>query len=106
MIQPTHVIVLDQVADDLNEGQYFYATKKAWLGDYFWDSIMSDLESLYIFAGIHEQHFNYYRLLSKRFPYGIYYDIDERIVRVVAVLPMRQDPAWIEFKLQGRKPSA
>lgn len=102
MITPTHVIALDEVADDLNEGQRFYSAREVWLGDYFWDSIMSDLESLYVFAGIHELQFGYHRLLSKRFPYGIYYDIDGRVVRVVAVLPMRRDPAWIRAKLEGR----
>lgn len=31
------------------------------------DSIMSDIESLYIYASIHMQIHGYYRLLSKRF---------------------------------------
>jgi plasmid stabilization system protein ParE len=102
MIEPTDVIVLDEVADDLNEGRAFYVTHGAWLGEYFWDSILSDIESLYLFAGIHQLSFGYYRLLSKRFPYAIYYDIDEKIVRVLAVLPVRRDPVWVEHKLTGR----
>ena len=63
---------------------------------------MSDIESLYLFAGIHQVAFGYYRLLSKRFPYAIYYDIDDTIVQVVAVLPVRRDPAWMENKLTER----
>lgn len=31
-----------------------------------------------------------YRLLSKRFPYGIYYEVDKDMVIVVAVLDLRQ----------------
>ena len=102
MITPAQVIALDEVAEDLNEGQRFYRAKETWLGDYFWDSVMSDMESLYVFAGIHELHFGYHRLLSKRFPYGLYYDIDGAIIRVVAVLPMRRNPAWIRARLKSR----
>ena len=102
MIEPTHVIVLDEVADDLNEGKAFYSIHGAWLGEYYWDSILSDIESLYLFAGVHQIIFGYHRLLSKRFPYGIYYDIDDKIVRVIAVLPMRRDPVWIRNTLTER----
>ena len=35
MIEPTHVIVLDEVADDMNEGKIFYSRRKPWLGEYF-----------------------------------------------------------------------
>lgn len=102
MIEPTHVIVLDEVADDMNEGKIFYSHRKPWLGEYFWDSILSDIESLYLYAGIHQFQFGFQRLISKRFPYAIYYDISDKVVRVVAVLPMRRDPAWIKKKLTGR----
>ncbi|HDM78298.1 MAG TPA: type II toxin-antitoxin system RelE/ParE family toxin [Deltaproteobacteria bacterium] len=102
MIEPTHVIILDEVADDLSEGKTFYSMREIWLGEYFWDSVLSDIESLYLFAGIHQVTFGYYRLLSKRFPYAIYYDIDDKIVQVVAVLPVRRDPIWIESRLTKR----
>jgi len=41
-------------------------------------------------------------MLAKRFPYAIYYEIENEIAYVVAVLPIRQDPAWIEKKLKER----
>lgn len=56
------------------------------------------------YAGIHATHFGYYRMLAKRFPYAIYYEIEDNIARVVAVLDMRQNPASIEGKLRGRDP--
>ena len=102
MIEPTHVIVLDEVADDLNEGKAFYSMREVWLGEYFWDSILSDIESLYLIAGVHQTTFGFHRLLSKRFPYAVYYDIDDKIVRVVAVIPVRRDPVWIDNKLTSR----
>jgi len=47
MIEAIHVIVLDEAADDMNEGRIFYSTRESWLGEYFWDSILSDIESLF-----------------------------------------------------------
>lgn len=102
MIKPSHVLVLEDVIDDMNEGRKFYAQRKPWLGEYFWDSILSDIESLYLFAGTHQRQFGSYRLISKRFPFAIYYSIDDTIVKVIAILPMRRDPAWIKKKVSGR----
>ena len=102
MIEPSHVLVLDEVIDDLNEGKVFYAYRRSWLGEYFWDSILSDIESLYLYAGTHQVKFGFYRLISKRFPYAIYYDISDKVVSVIAVLPMRRDPAWIKKTVSGR----
>lgn len=35
-----------------------------------------------------------YRILSRRFPLEIYYEILNNVAFVVAVLPMRRDPEW------------
>jgi hypothetical protein len=40
---------------------------------------------------------------AKRFPYAIYYEIAEDIAYIVAVLPMRRNPAWIRTELKGRE---
>ncbi|WDN87762.1 hypothetical protein BuS5_00730 [Desulfosarcina sp. BuS5] len=67
------VITLREVADDLQGGKVFYERRETGVGDYFWDSLISDIESLYIHAGIHRKKFGLHRMLSKRFPYAIYY---------------------------------
>ena len=72
------------------------------LGDYFWDSLLADIASLVIYAGIHNRESGYYRMLAKRFPYAIYYEIKQDIAYVVAVLPMRRDPVWIKSNLKER----
>ncbi|MFT5124603.1 MAG: hypothetical protein ACI9QL_005332 [Candidatus Omnitrophota bacterium] len=64
---------------------------------------MSDMESLHFSAGVHAKQFGAHRLLTAKFPYAIYYDIDGTIVYILAVLPMRRDPAWITGKLKGRR---
>jgi hypothetical protein len=96
------VIILKEVVDDLNGGKAFYDKSEPGVSDYFWDSILTDIESLVLYAGIHRKEHGFYRMLARRFPYAIYYDISDAIVCVVAVLPMRRNPAWIMKKIMGR----
>ena len=42
-------------------------------------------------------------MLSKRFPFGIYYDIEEGMAYVYAILDLRRDPLRIRSKLQARR---
>ncbi|GJQ48767.1 MAG: hypothetical protein K8F34_11725 [Candidatus Kuenenia stuttgartiensis] len=65
--------------------------------------MISDLESIKLYAGVHSKRFGFYRMLSKRFPFAIYYEIDKEIARVIAILDMRRNPAWIRGKLSVRK---
>lgn len=94
------IAVQSSALADLAEGFHFYEEKGPGLGSYFLDSIYSDIDSLHLYAGIHIVHFGkYHRLLSKRFPYGIYYRIEENAVLVRAVLDLRRDPKWIKRRL-------
>jgi hypothetical protein len=43
------VVILKEVADDLNEGKAFYDQRKSGVGDYFWDSLLADIEWVQIF---------------------------------------------------------
>jgi hypothetical protein len=46
------------------------------IGSYFMEAIFADIESLKLYAGVHVTCFEkYQRLLSKRFPFAIYYDV-------------------------------
>jgi hypothetical protein len=69
------------------------------LGDYFLNSLFSDIDSLQIYAGIHARYFGYHRLLAKRFPFAVYYRIENQIVRIYAVLDCRRNPAWVQNRL-------
>ncbi len=62
-------------------------------------SVWYDIESLKLFAGIQVQHFSFHRVLSNRFPFGIYYLVEEEFISVYAVLDLRRDPAWIRQRL-------
>lgn len=92
--------ILDEAEQDIIDGFRFYEAQEEGLGNYFLDSIFSDIDSLQLFAGIHAKHFGYYRLLSRRFPFAIYYRIAGKIVRVHAVLDCRRNPVRIEERLK------
>lgn len=72
--------ILSIAMSDIQSGQSFYERQQEGLGDYFLDSLFSDIDSLLLYAGMHQQFFGYYRALSKRFPYAIYYRISEQTV--------------------------
>ena len=57
---------------DLKQGKHFYDLLQSGIGDYFYDSLFADIDSLQLYAGIHCQIFGYFRLLANRFPYPIY----------------------------------
>ncbi len=97
------VYILKEAVDDLNEGRSFYDLQEPGVGDYFWDCIIADIESLIIYAGIHHQKLGLFQMFAKRFPYAIYYEIVEDIAYVAAILPMRRDPAWISKQLKKRR---
>jgi len=91
--------ILDEAEKDIAIGISFYESQKDGLGKYFLDSILSDIESLHIYAGIHIVISDYYRLLSKRFPFSIYYKIKEDTIYIYAVLDCRKDPNSIAKRL-------
>jgi len=89
-------IVISRTADkDLMAGYHFYESSGKEVGDYFLDSIMSDIDSLALFAGIHRKSSGFHVALSRRFPFAIYYKIESEVVRVRRVLDCRRDPDWI-----------
>ena len=94
------LVILPSAAEDLAAGSDFYEQKEQGAGAYFLDSLFSDIDSLRLYAGIHRKVFSYHRLLSKRFPYAIYYSREEDAVFVRAVLDCRRDPAWIRERLK------
>lgn len=97
------VVILEDAAEDLESGALFYESCAAGVGDYFRDSMLSELDSLVLFAGIHPIYFQFYRMLSKRFPFGIYYEVEGDVIYVYAILDMRRDPLWIRNRLRNRR---
>jgi plasmid stabilization system protein ParE len=92
--------VLPSAIRDLENGRDFYDAQDLGVGDYFQDCLLSDIDSLVLYGGIHRQVFGFYRCLSKRFPYAIYYRlVDCQVVLIYRVLDCRRDPKRIKRSL-------
>ncbi len=91
--------ILSIAEGDLEDGYRFYELQAACLGTYFLDTLYSDIDSLAYFAGMHRVVLGYHRLLSKRFPFAVYYRIVDDEVMVFAVLDCRRNPSWTRAKL-------
>lgn len=102
MREITQIVLLTDAVEDLEQGRLFYEQRQQGVGDYFYDSLVSDIESLYLYAGVHQQRLGYYTLFAHRFPFAVYYDLMSDKAVVVAVLDMRRDPAWVRKKIEGR----
>ena len=95
------VEILAAAEDDLDAGEQFYEEQAPGLGDYFLDSLLSDIRSLGVRAGAHRVVHGFHRSVSRRFPFAIFYRVDGDTVRVHAVLDCRRDPASNLRRLRG-----
>ncbi len=85
---------------DLADGRRFYDRQGAGLGDYFFESLFCEIDTLAVHGGIHRQIQGFHRLLSKKFPYAIYYKVVKGEAVVFRVLDCRQDPQRTERALR------
>jgi hypothetical protein len=96
------VRILTSACRDLVSGRAFYETQGVGLGDYFYDSVFSDIDSLTLYCGIHSKVLGFHRLLTRRFPYAVYYKIDAAgDIIVYRVLDCRQNPVKTVRDLGG-----
>jgi plasmid stabilization system protein ParE len=91
--------ILSVAENDLEEGHRFYESQADGLGTFFLDTLYSDIDSLAYFAGMHRVVLGYHRLLSKRFPFAVYYRVADDDATIFAVLDCRRNPSWIRKKL-------
>ena len=93
--------ILPAASDDLLNGYDFYEEQQTGIGSYFLDSLFSDIDSLLIYHGVHPLYFDqYYRMLSQRFPFAIYYRVEDEDIIVYAILDCRKNPAWIKGRFE------
>lgn len=91
--------VLAEAEQDLFEGCQFYERQCQGVGGYFLECLLADIESLHQFAGIHALESGHYCMRARRFPFAIYYRIEDERILVRAVLDCRRNPAWIRDRL-------
>jgi plasmid stabilization system protein ParE len=93
--------VLDLAEADLLAGFRFYQRRSRGVGWYFLDSLAAEIESLHLYAGIHRKYLGYFRMLSHRFPYAVYYQITGNEIQIWRILDCRRNPKWIRKQLRG-----
>ena len=91
--------LLDGAKEDLRNGWFFYERQSAGLGDRFLGAIEADVRQLPAYAGIHPEVEGFHRLLIKRFPFALYYRVEESSIDIYAVLDCRRHPIWIRERL-------
>jgi len=57
------VTLLEEAIDDIRIGKAFYEMQAEGIGFYFASSVMADISSLQLYAGIHPICFGYHRML-------------------------------------------
>ena len=93
------VEILDCAHEDMANGYVFYERQSAGLGAYFADTLYSEMELLRDHAGIHPIRYGFYRQLTRKFPYSVYYRIEDGKARIYAVLDNRMNPERIAWRL-------
>ena len=95
------VRISDDAIHDLNEGFLFYDAQESGIGDYFASCLRGDIEGLKVTGGIHRLVYkDFHRVLSRVFPYAIYYTSANYEVVVWAVVDCRRNPEWIREHLE------
>ncbi|MCI5113427.1 MAG: type II toxin-antitoxin system RelE/ParE family toxin [Candidatus Electrothrix sp. AW1] len=85
--------ILPSAFADLTAGRDFYDSQGIGIGTYFLETVFAEIESLRLYAGIHEKKFGFHRLLVSKFPYAVYYKIEGEEAIIYRVLDCRSNPA-------------
>ena len=99
-----NIRLLESAKDDLRSGWSFYERQSQGLGNTFLAAIDSDVQTLALYAGTHRKLDGFYRMLIKRFPFALYYLINESSIDIHAILDCRRDPIWIRDRLATSPP--
>jgi hypothetical protein len=96
------VVVLAEAAADVESSWEFYDRQDDGLGAYFVGCVLQDLHRLEALHGTHPVHHGLMRMLSERFPFGIYYRETDDAIEVLAILDLRRDPDRIRREVGER----
>ena len=92
--------ILRSAHDSIIEGFNFYKAQEQGLGANFIESIMADIRSLHITGGGHQiVQSGFHRKVCSKFPYSIYYKVENSDLNIHRILDNRRDPNWISKQL-------
>lgn len=92
--------ILRSAIEDLIAGRIFYEKQGEGIGRYFESCMIAEIDSLVLQAGHHRIVEGYHRIITRRFPYAVYYRMSENTVVVYRVLDCRRNPKWIKDELK------
>jgi len=95
--------ILRSALEDLATAREFYDSQSDGIGDYFFDALFTEIDSLTLYSGIHPIRFGYHRMVVQRFPFCIYYRVSDEETTVFRVLDARRDPSWIRRSLREQR---
>jgi len=96
----TKIVISEEAMEDIEDAWHFYDKQEAGIGDYFVACIRADIDGLRVSAGVHRIVYrDYHQLLSRVFPFGIFYTLAASEATVWAVLDLRRHPEWIRQRL-------
>lgn len=94
------VRILSSGRRDLVAGKEFYDYQGREVGNYFFESVSEDVDSLQKFGGIHSKHYGLHRMLATHFPFGIFYEKRGEEIIVFRILDLRKNPKSIREALK------
>jgi plasmid stabilization system protein ParE len=90
---PVELVIAPEAESDIAEAYAWYERRRTGLGEEFLGSVDASLESIRrrpeMYPVVHE---DYRRTLVRRFPYAVFYEWSESIVKIYAVFHASRDP--------------
>lgn len=96
--------ILPEAERDLDLGAVFYESQSPGAGSFFIRGLLEDIDRLVQYGGVHAKHQGFFRAMSRRFPFAIFYDLSGDVIDIYAVLDCRQDPAVLDSRLDSERP--
>ncbi len=92
-------LLLREAREDLRRGWLFYQSKSPGLGDYFLDSLSRDIQDLETLRVTHQVIHGFHVMPARKFPFAIFYRIQNATIEIVAIIDGRRNPTWIGDRL-------
>jgi plasmid stabilization system protein ParE len=98
------ITVSEYAKNDLEKAYEFYEKQLRGLGKKMINTILTEIEMLEFYGCLHQIYYGYHRMISKKFPYAIYYNCNkkEKSIIIVAILDLRRNPKAIYKYLKGK----
>jgi hypothetical protein len=94
-------VVIEEIAyADVDDIAAFYEKQRKGTASYFVRRFSECVLALQTTGGTHRKRQDYHFCMVKKFPVGVFYKVDEGIVRIRGVMDCRRSPRWIRSQLR------